>query len=233
MLRKEWFRPKKMRVLLAWIAMPFLIYYSTTNDTNYRWGVILLIIGEVIRVWALGFVEKKGGKLAMSGPYAFTRNPLYVGNFFLGLGIAIICANWIILGLFLVGFTAIYVGTIRGEEKDLLALFGPHYETYCKNVPRFFPRLTPYSSPTPDTFQWQRIIKHHEYVTILGLILAICGIHLYDELFIEKDSLASQAILLAVTVMIIFVLALERIFISNFKSMFAEGLPNLFLKKKK
>ena len=95
MLRIEWFRPKKLRVLLAWIGAPFLFIYSNVSDLSFLWGVILMAAGELIRLWSLGFVEKKGKELAMNGPYAFTRNPLYVGNFFLGLGLVTIAANWI------------------------------------------------------------------------------------------------------------------------------------------
>jgi protein-S-isoprenylcysteine O-methyltransferase Ste14 len=232
MIRKEWFRPKKLRVLLAWIGAPLLLIYSNVSDASFRWGVITMILGETIRFWSLGFMEKKGQKLAMSGPYAFTRNPLYWGNFFLGLGVVIIPANWVFIIIFLVGFSLIYIGTIRGEEKDLRALFGAPYEDYCKNVPRLFPRLTPYKAPESGSFEWQRIWKHHEYVTALGLVLVFCGVHLYDELVREKDTLASQAGLITVIVVIALVLIFERLFISNFKRMFSEGLPNLFLKKK-
>lgn len=219
--------------MLSWIAVPFLVFFSTTNDTNFHWGAILMIAGELVRIWSLGFVEEKGEILAMNGPYAFTRNPLYIGNFFLGLGIAVICANWIILALFIIGFAVIYRKTILNEEKDLLERRGAMYENYCKNVPRFFPRLIPYRSPVKVSFDWRRVIKHHEYVTILGIILALCGIRLYDKLFCEKDPIASQTGLIAVTAIIILILALERFFISNFKKTFEEGFPNLFHKKQK
>ena len=81
-----WFKFKKIRLLLAWGSIPILLLCSHMNDTTFFWGSVLLAVGELIRFWALGFVEKKGQKLAMSGPYGFVRNPLYVGNFFLGLG---------------------------------------------------------------------------------------------------------------------------------------------------
>jgi len=232
MLRPEWFRPKKLRVLLAWIGAPLLLIYSNVSDMSFRWGVIIMILGEVIRFWSLGFVEKKGKKLAMSGPYAFTRNPLYVGNFFLGLGLVVIAANWIFIAIFLIGFSLIYMGTIRGEERDLRELFGAPYEDYCKNVPRLFPRLIPYKAPEPCSFDWKRIVKHHEYVTVLGIALLFCGIHLYDELVREKDHISTQTGLIIVITIISLVLLLERVFISGFNRMFAEGLPNLFQKKK-
>lgn len=232
MLRKEWFRPKKMRVLLAWIGVPFLIFYSEMTDFSYRWGGILIGVGEIIRLWALGFVERKGKKLAMRGPYAFTRNPLYVGNFFLGLGVVTIVANWYFLAVFLAGFAYIYLKTIRNEEKDLLATFGKPYADYCAEVPAVFPRLTPYKAPEPDSFDWRRILKHHEYVTGLGIALMLCCIHLYDELFVEKDPIESQLALIVITAVLAVALIAERIFVSDFKTKFAQGMPNLFLKKR-
>ena len=231
MIRKEWFRFKKLRVLLAWIGAVILFFYAHIGETSLQLGGITMILGELIRLWSLGFVEKKGKKLAMSGPYAFTRNPLYVGNFFLGLGIIIICANWIFALVFLFGYSIIYLGTIRSEEKELEERFGQPYQDYCKNVPRIFPRLTPYQAPEATAFDWKRIIKHHEYVTALGIALLLCGIHLYYHLWIQKESVSSQVGLIIMISVIGLTLVFERLFVSDFKRMFAEGLPNLFIKK--
>lgn len=212
---RGWFQFKKMRLLLAWAAIPILILSSNMNDRTFRWGIITMILGELIRFWALGFIEKKGEKLAMSGPYAFVRNPLYVGNFFLGLGITILVWNWMITVLFLVGFLGIYTGTIRGEEKYLRERHGKTFEDYCAHVRAFFPRLTPYKAPQQDSFRWDRIIKHHEYVTVLGIMLIAMLIHLYDEIILAKESVGDQLPLLLVTLAVILVLALERLFISR------------------
>jgi len=211
-------------LLLAWGSIPILLLCSNMNDRTFRWGIVLLIVGESIRFWALGFVEKKGQKLAMSGPYAFVRNPLYVGNFFLGLGVAVIVWNWIILALFLAGFLGIYTGTIRGEEKHLREMFGKPYEDYCKNVPSFLPRWTPYKAPTKDSFLWSRIIKHHEYITVAGIFLMTMIIHLYDELFLAKEPIAHETPLILATMIVALALVLERIFISQLHITFFKRL---------
>jgi len=228
-----WFKFKKMRLLLAWGSIPILLLCSRMDDRTFRWGIVVLIVGELIRFWALGFVEKKGRKLAMSGPYAFVRNPLYVGNFFLGLGVAVIVSNWIILGLFLVGFLGIYTGTIRGEEKHLREMFGKPYEDYCKNVPSFFPRLTPYAAPEKDSFLWSRIIKHHEYITVAGIFLMVMLIHLYDDLILAKEPLSHEVPLIVATVIVALALALERIFVSRLHITFFERLREIDVHKKK
>ncbi|MFH0986055.1 MAG: isoprenylcysteine carboxylmethyltransferase family protein [Candidatus Omnitrophota bacterium] len=228
-----WFKFKKMRLLLAWGSIPVLLLASNMSDTTFRWGAVLLILGELIRFWALGFVEKKGKKLAMSGPYAFVRNPLYVGNFFLGLGVVVIVWNWVILALFLVGFLGIYTGTIRGEEKHLQAMFGKPYEDYCKNVPSFLPRLTPYAVPEKDSFLWSRIIKHHEYITVAGILLMLTLIHLYDDLFLAKEPLSEEIPLIIIAVVITLALALERVFVSRLHITFFERLREIDVHKKK
>ena len=228
-----WFKFKKIRLLLAWGSIPILILCSNMTDQSFRWGILLLVIGEAIRFWALGFMERKGKKLATNGPYAFVRNPLYVGNFFLGLGVAVIVWNWVIGVIFLAGFLGIYAGTIRGEEKHLREMFGAAYEDYCKSVPRFFPRLTPYKSPEKDSFLWSRIVKHHEYITVLGITLMILLIHLYDDLFLAKESFDKEMPLIIAAVIVILALALERIFVSRLHITFFERLKEKHRPQKK
>jgi protein-S-isoprenylcysteine O-methyltransferase Ste14/uncharacterized membrane protein (DUF485 family) len=219
-----WFKFKKMRLLLAWGSIPILLFCSHMNDRSFQWGTVLVLIGELIRFWALGFVEKKGQKLAMSGPYAFVRNPLYVGNFFLGLGVVVIVWNWIVLVIFLAGFLGIYSGTIRGEEKHLREMFGKPYEDYCKNVPSFLPRLTPYAAPEEDSFLWRRIIKHHEYITVAGIFLMLMMIQLYDKLFLAKKPAAEEMPLIIATGILVLALVLERVFVSRLHITFFERL---------
>ena len=230
---RGWFQFKKIRLLLAWGSIPILLFCANMNDRSFRWGIVLLVIGELVRFWALGFMEKKGQKLAMSGPYAFVRNPLYVGNFFLGLGVTVIVGNWIILALFLAGFLGIYTGTIRGEEKHLREVFGKLYEDYCRDVPSFLPRLTPYASPQKDSFLWSRILKHHEYITVLGIALMLMLIHLYDEFFLAKEPIAHQTPLVVVTVIVTLALVLERVFVSRLHITFFERLREKHVPKNK
>ena len=224
MALQGWLKFKKMRVILAWAAIPLLLHYSRMTDRSFQWGAVLMVIGEMIRFWALGFMEKKGQKLAMSGPYAFVRNPLYVGNFFLGLGIAVLVSNWIILVLFLVGFLGIYSGTIRGEEKHLVEKFGKTFEDYCKNVPALFPRFSPYEAPAKDTFLWSRITKHHEYITVMGIALVLLLLQIYSKLLLAKETVAQHPYLIAAAGIVVLALVLERVFVSRLHITFFERL---------
>ena len=227
-----WFQFKKVRLLLAWGAIPILLHYSNMTPRSFQWGAVLMVVGEMIRFWALGFMEKKGQKLAMSGPYAFVRNPLYVGNFFLGLGVAVLVHNWIILALFLAGFLGIYSGTIRGEEKHLQEVFGKTFEDYCKNVPAFFPRFSPYEAPAQDSFLWSRITKHHEYITVMGIALVLLLIQLYDKLFLAKEPAAQHLYLITAAGIVVLVLVLERVFVSRLHITFFERLREKHTPKK-
>ena len=227
-----WFQFKKVRLLLAWGAIPILLHYSNMTPRSFQWGAVLMVVGEMIRFWALGFMEKKGQKLAMSGPYAFVRNPLYVGNFFLGLGVAVLVHNWIILALFLAGFLGIYSGTIRGEEKHLQEVFGKTFEDYCQNVPAFFPRFSPYEAPAQDSFLWSRITKHHEYITVMGIALVLLLIQLYDKLFLAKEPAAQHLYLITAAGIVVLVLVLERVFVSRLHITFFERLREKHTPKK-
>ena len=78
------FKFKKLRVLLAWVGGVILFLNSHSNERSFRIGIPIVIAGELMRLWSLGFIERKGKKLATCGPFAYVRNPLYVGNFLMG-----------------------------------------------------------------------------------------------------------------------------------------------------
>ncbi len=105
---------------------------------------IVIVPGLLIRALASGHV-RKNESLAISGPYAYTRNPLYLGSLLIGLGFAVAARScWVGVAL-VVMFVAIYVPVIRDEEAFLRKTF-PDFEEYARRVPRILPRLTPQSS---------------------------------------------------------------------------------------
>ena len=156
------------------------IYFSTPTLTAIIAGIPLILLGEVIRTWASGFI-KKDKELAQEGPYALTRNPLYLGNFLIGLGFSIMAYNPILVILFLKAFSLIYIFTIRNEEKNLSVRFGDAYIAYKRRVPVFFPlRIIPLCPKGAIggfacwrdfrlNFDWQLIWKHREHHTWLGI----------------------------------------------------------------
>ena len=136
-------------------------------------GSLLIIPGLAIRALASGHVQKNE-RLTMTGPYAYTRNPLYLGSLILAVGFAIGARNWWIgAGLVLI-FLAIYVPVIRGEEAFLRERF-PEFSEYASRVPRLLPRLSSLSSKG-GTFSWDLYWKHREYNATLGAIAMMAAL---------------------------------------------------------
>lgn len=206
------FQFKKLRIILAWIGVAILVYYSRSCPQSFLAGIPVLLAGEAVRLWASGHIERKGSKLATGGPFAYVRNPLYVGNFLMGLGIVIISNNPALLIFFLAGFSFIYWGTVKKEQKDLEALFGEPYRDYLKQVHPFIPRLTPYPSREKTAFQWALIGKHREYVTLLSLPALVAGLYLWEAFVTKKTFGPHQQIALAVAVVFLAALAVEKVF---------------------
>jgi hypothetical protein len=126
----------------------------------------------MLRAIASGHVTKNE-QLTTSGPYAYTRNPLYLGSFVLAIGFAVAARSWVIAVVMIAMFLAIYMPVIRSEEEYLLAHFS-EFKDYSAHVPRLLPRLTAHSHEH-GAFSWSLYLKHREYNALLGA-LAIMGV---------------------------------------------------------
>jgi hypothetical protein len=105
-------------------------------------GAVVALAGVLIRAWASGHIEKNQ-RLATSGPYAHTRNPLYFGSFLIATGFAI-AAHWSLILLVIALFVLIYAPTMERERANISGRFPEAYRYYSENVPAFVPRLTPW-----------------------------------------------------------------------------------------
>jgi protein-S-isoprenylcysteine O-methyltransferase Ste14 len=162
--------PGSVRVGAAWgLAIPYLLLSHPTWFSLLS-GVVLGASGLIVRGWAAGSIDKSRS-LATTGPYAHTRNPLYLGSFLIGIGLGVAGGHWIWPLAFLVLFTLIYVPTIRNEAARMGELFGPPYAEYAARVPAFVPRATPYRGSSADEgrFEWRRYLRHREWEAILGV----------------------------------------------------------------
>ena len=143
-------------------------------------GVSVAILGLIIRGYAAGHLRKHQ-QLATSGPYAFTRNPLYFGSVLLAAGFSIASHSWI-SALLLAAYLAIfYPVVIRREQTELQAHYGQAFVAYASRVPAFWPRLTPAMAST-EKFSWPQYIKNREYEASIGLAVAMAillGIMVY------------------------------------------------------
>lgn len=129
----------------------------------------LAALGELIRIWASGHIEKTH-RLATGGPYAHTRNPLYVGSVLMALGFLASARHPISVGVGLVYLAVFYPFIIREEAKFLRGKFQDEYHDWALKVPLFFPRLTP-AGPRASRFQMARLLSNHEWRSVLGLAL--------------------------------------------------------------
>jgi protein-S-isoprenylcysteine O-methyltransferase Ste14 len=144
-------------VLFWWLAMPTV--------ESILVGAGLIVPGLVIRSLASGHLQKNE-QLATGGPYAYTRNPLYLGSLILAVGFAVAARSWWIAAGVVLIFIAIYVPVIRAEETFLRERF-PQFEAYAREVPILFPRLRAFGK-SGGAFSWDLYWKHREYNAGLG-----------------------------------------------------------------
>jgi protein-S-isoprenylcysteine O-methyltransferase Ste14 len=146
-------------ILYLWLAAP--------SWRSMAMGAALIGPGLVIRLLASGHVQKNQ-RLAMSGPYAHTRNPLYLGSLVLAAGFAVAARSWWVGGILVVMFLALYVPVIRSEEAFLRAHF-PEFNDYAAEVPRLFPQWRAPGGGS-GSFCWPLYWKHREYNAALGTL---------------------------------------------------------------
>jgi len=161
----------KYRVTWGFFLGVVFVWFADPTKTSILVGLIPAVLGEAIRTWSSGTIVKNQ-ILTTVGPYAMTRNPLYVGNFLLGLGVAAMGGEIALVVLFTVFFLSVYSALIKKEEKYLLERYGDGFFDYCRKVPRFFPKLS-WPLPTAPYDGLRMWKKHKEWKAWLGLYAAV------------------------------------------------------------
>jgi protein-S-isoprenylcysteine O-methyltransferase Ste14 len=161
---------RRMRVPLGFVVAAIFLVFARPSGHTLAWSLLLVLPGLWLRGYAAGYV-KKNAELTCTGPYAYTRNPLYLGSMGIAFGFAI-AAGQLWLGLLLVVlFLAIYVPTILSEETFLRGAF-TSFEEYARRVPRLLPRLTAARFGDATTgdgrFSAERYRHHREYNALMG-----------------------------------------------------------------
>lgn len=147
--------------------MPFL---AEVTPKTFLLGLPLVLLGEALRVWAGGHLTKLTG-LAISGPFALCRNPIYIGTFLMTAGYLVMCnqVSLLILGMAL--FWLFHGGAIAYEEKLLRDKHGEDYIRYCERVPRFIPRL--HLDLGDKRFSVTLLIENCEYIAVLSAAVIV------------------------------------------------------------
>ena len=152
-----------MGLLALWLARP--------NGLSLLLSLPLVLGGEALRFWASGHIEKTR-RLATGGPYAHTRNPLYLGSVLLAIGFAAASASsWVVLAVaaYLLAF---YPSVIREEAGFLRQAFAEDYARWARDVPLFLPRINA-AGPRETTFSWARVAANREWRTAAAIPLVV------------------------------------------------------------
>ena len=153
--------------LYLWLAPRFVA------PAGLAVGAVVALLGLLVRGWASGHIMKNQ-RLATTGPYAFTRNPLYFGSFLIGVGFAI-AAHWSLVLLVIAFWALIYWPTMLRERGTMMREFPAEYPEYERNVPKFFPRPTPWRRPGVEggSYSFALYMKHGEWKAALGYLFVV------------------------------------------------------------
>lgn len=156
----------RLRVLFGFALVAAFAWFSDPNARSLAWGLPVAALGLALRAWAAGHLAKNQ-RLATGGPYAYVRNPLYLGTALAAAGLAIASRQALLAVLFAAVFSLVYLPAIELEEQYLAELF-PDYPAYAERVRMLWPRLAPRGSR--GRFEWRLYWKNEEYQALAGFL---------------------------------------------------------------
>ncbi|MDX6304557.1 MAG: hypothetical protein QOI77_1526 [Blastocatellia bacterium] len=164
---------QRWRVPLGFVCAAIFFLLSRPRPLTLVVGAAIALPGLALRAWATGHLRKNDA-LAMTGPYAYTRNPLYLGSFLIGVGFTIASGRFVLGFVFAALFLGIYVPVMRVESATLAKLFGESYQKYLRAVPLFWPRFSPYRDRPNDRPRFDPSLykRYREYQAAMGLVIA-------------------------------------------------------------
>ena len=154
----------RLRVPSGFLLVAVFACFSQPTAGSLAAGLPIAVLGLVLRGWAAGCLAKNQ-RLSTGGPYAYTRNPLYLGTLQVAAGLAIASRSVGLGALFGAVFVLVYLPVIQVEEQHLRSLF-PKFEEYAATVPALWPRFA--SARGGDSFRWELYRKNQEYQAELG-----------------------------------------------------------------
>ena len=163
---------RRIRVPLGFVFAALYVWLARPTWRSIMLGSGIAVAGLIIRALASGHV-RKNEELTTTGPYSYTRNPLYLGSLIMALGFTLASRNWIVAAIAAAMLILIYIPVIRSEEEFLRTRF-PEFDDYCRSVPRLFPRLK-LAQGSAGSFSAHLYWKHREYNAAVGAA-AIVGV---------------------------------------------------------
>jgi len=176
-----WLKKPTWRLVLCYLGIAILIWFSEPTPFSAALGLVPIAAGQLLRVWAAGHLVKNK-RLTTTGPYAYVKNPLYIGAITIVLGFCIVAMPpwnltlnvsnprvWLYV-LFIAAFFLYYMPRkIKIEGDRLRRIYGEDYTRYEKAVPDMVPRLTPYRSGDTLRWTWAQTVDNSEHGTIMSL----------------------------------------------------------------
>ena len=197
-------RLQKPRFLFVYPLVVWLFLVARISKRTLRWGGLIILIGEVLRCWANGYVgtmkvnettadgrRPKIGRLITGGPYAYVRHPLYLGTLLIGMGFCVVVGNpWALL-VTLAGFLLIYRAKMASEEETIRHEWGAAFARYQQAVPRWLPGWRRYADRY-GRWTWAGIAASKEWKTLAWLIIALIALYLREEVIQEGEALLGE-----------------------------------------
>jgi protein-S-isoprenylcysteine O-methyltransferase Ste14 len=164
----------RWRVRLGYPLTIAVLWFARPMPRSVLSGALIGLIGLLLRADAAGYLHKQE-VLTVTGPYAYTRNPLYLGSAILALGVGIATRSWVSLSILFVYFALFYSIVMRREEKELHLRHGAAFEEYARAVPLFIPRFTSakLTGASAGSFSFTQYKKNHEWQAAVGFLLLL------------------------------------------------------------
>jgi protein-S-isoprenylcysteine O-methyltransferase Ste14 len=162
-------RVARLRVATGFVLVAAFAWFSQPTVSSLIWGLPVSALGLLLRAWATGHLEKNI-RLADTGPYAYVRNPLYLGTTLVAAGLVIASRRWLLAVLFAAVFILIYLPVIELEEQHLCHLF-PGFDAYAQRVPALLPTLS--AAKSDGRFRWALYVRNREYQALLGWLAGL------------------------------------------------------------
>lgn len=162
------------RVRLGYPLAIAVLWFSRPTPRSILLGAPVGVVGLWLRAYAAGYLHKQE-VLTVTGPYAYTRNPLYLGSAILALAAGIATHSWMAALILIVYFAIFYSVVMRREEKELSLRHGPAFREYARAVPLFLPHLRGAKLPgtSAGSFSFAQYKKNHEWQAALGFLLLL------------------------------------------------------------
>jgi len=164
----------RWRVRLGYPLAIVVLYFSKPTPRSILLGAVVGVLGLSVRAHAAGYLHKQE-VLTVAGPYAHTRNPLYLGSAILAFGAGMATHSWISALILIVYFAVVYSIVMQREASELLLRHGVSFEEYARAVPLFIPRLTAakLTGDSGGSFSFAQYRKNHEWQASLGFLFLL------------------------------------------------------------